>query len=66
MTYLYIEPTIKSKINILYVLIIIVFTVILMNYIHIHLNRDEKFIKCNMYISYITGNIKNWWEKCKK
>ena len=66
--YLYLEPKVKTKTAITGVLVLIVITVIIMNYLHIYLNWNT--VKCrveNIYLAYITGAInKKWKEDCIK
>jgi hypothetical protein len=67
MTYLYLQPEPTIKTGITGVLIIILIAILAMNYLHIYLNWDVYAVKCkveNVYLAYITGNMKNWWEKC--
>ena len=66
-SYLYLEPTIKTKSAVSGILFIILLTVAIMQYIHIYLNWSTKTIQCkldNLYIAYFTGNISKWWKKC--
>lgn len=65
--YLYLEPTVKTKSAVTGVLLIILLTVVAMNYLNIYLNWDAKTVQCrveNIYLAYITGNMKSWWQKC--
>ena len=66
-SYVYLEPTIRTKSAISGILFIIVITYIIMQYIHIYLNWSNKSVQCkldNLYITYFTGNISKWWKKC--
>jgi hypothetical protein len=67
MVYLYLEPKTTMKRGITGVLLIIVLTIVAMNYINIYLNWDEKSVQCNVdniYLAYITGNMNAWGKKC--
>jgi|UniRef100_A0A6C0F4E8 hypothetical protein len=67
-SYLYIEPNIsKYKTGVTLVIAIILIAVLIMQYMHIYVNWDDRTVKCktdNMYIAYITGNIEKWMEDC--
>ena len=68
-SYLYLEPTIRTKSAVSGVLFIILITVAIMQYVHIYLNWDIKQVQCktdNIYIAYFTGNISEWWANCAK
>ena len=68
-SYLYLEPTIKTKSAVSGVLFIILITVAIMQYVHIYINWDKKQVQCkldNISIAYLTGNIETWLEKCVK
>jgi hypothetical protein len=67
MPYLYVKPEPTIKTGITGVLIIILIAILAMNYLHIYLNWNEYTVRCrveNVYLAYITGNMKSWWEKC--
>ena len=67
MPYLYIKPEPTIKTGITGVLLIILIAILAMNYLHIYLNWDEYTVRCNLnniYLAYITGNMKSWWKKC--
>jgi hypothetical protein len=67
MPYLYVKPEPTIKTGITGVLIIILIAILAMNYLHIYLNWNEYTVRCrveNIYLAYITGNMKSWWEKC--
>lgn len=67
MPYLYLKPEPTIKTGITGVLIIILIAILAMNYLHIYLNWNEYTVRCrveNVYLAYITGNMKSWWEKC--
>ena len=67
MPYLYLKPEPTIKTGITGVLVIILIAILAMNYIHIYLNWDVYTVRCrveNMYLAYLTGNIKSWWDKC--
>jgi len=67
MPYLYVKPEPTIKTGITGVLIIILIAILAMNYLHIYLNWNEYTVRCrveNIYLAYITGNMKSWWRKC--
>ena len=67
MPYLYVKPEPTIKTGITGVLIIILIAILAMNYLHIYLNWNEYTVRCrvdNVYLAYITGNMKSWWRKC--
>ena len=67
MPYLYLKPEPTIKTGITGVLIIILLAILAMNYLHIYLNWNEYTVRCrveNVYLAYITGNMKSWWKKC--
>lgn len=67
MTYLYLQPEPTIKTGITGVLIIILIAILAMNYLHVYLNWNEYAVGCrveNIYLAHITGNMKSWWEKC--
>lgn len=67
MPYLYLKPEPTIKTGITGVLIIILIAILAMNYLHIYLNWNEYTVRCrveNVYLAYITGNMKSWWKKC--
>ncbi len=67
MPYLYLKPEPTIKTGITGVLIIMLIAILAMNYLHIYLNWNEYTVRCrvdNIYLAYITGNMKSWWKKC--
>ena len=66
---IYIEPQSKLKSGITMVIAILVITYLIMQYLHIYIKWSDKSIKCktdNMFIAYLTGNMKQWIKKCVK
>jgi hypothetical protein len=67
MTFFYLKPEPTFKTGITMVLVIILITVLAINYIHIYLNWNIDSVKCrvdNLYLAYITNNMKDWNKKC--
>ena len=68
-TYLYLEPTNKTKSTLTGIVFILLITVMAMYYVHIYINWTTQTIQCrldNLYLAYFTGNISEWWTKCAK
>lgn len=66
-SYIYIEPQSKYKTGVTLVLLIIVVAFLIMKYLHLYVNWNDKTIKCktdNMVIAHITGNINKWMKDC--
>lgn len=67
--HVYIEPQSKLKSGVTMVIVIILITFLIMQYLHIYINWNDKSIKCktdNIAISYIIGNIDRWVKDCVK
>jgi hypothetical protein len=66
--YAYIEPESIYKTGATLVIIIILITFLIMQYMYIYTNWNDVNVKCkteNVFIAYITGNINKWVSDCR-